>query len=70
MNYSLEILYFAWLLYSNVTDENLREALIKSNLVRCFTVNNLYKIIDILFEYWNTVYIFNIKNNKNSTYNI
>ena len=64
------MLYFIQLLYLSIVNKNLREAIIKGGLIRCITAGSQYKAIDIILEYQNTIYAINIKNNKNSIYNI
>ncbi|KAK3334427.1 hypothetical protein B0H65DRAFT_385726, partial [Neurospora tetraspora] len=47
-----------------------RNTIFKSSFIRYTITSNYYKPIDLFFEHINTTYAINIKNYKNSTYDI
>ena len=69
-NYGPEMLYFAWFLYPQVFDKSLRDAILKGGFIRCIIFSSSYKAINLFFEYINATYAIDIKNYKNSTYDI
>ncbi|KAI1818875.1 hypothetical protein F4861DRAFT_544638 [Xylaria intraflava] len=69
-NYGPEMLYFAWLLHPDVSDDHVRDAILQGGLVRCVTAGSGYKSIDLLLEHINAGYALDIKHHKNSTHDI
>ncbi|KAK3397333.1 hypothetical protein B0T20DRAFT_356137, partial [Sordaria brevicollis] len=57
-------------LYPNISNEYLREVILKVKLIRYTIFKSSYKAIDLFLEYINISCILDIKNNKNSIYNI
>ncbi|KAI1204052.1 uncharacterized protein F4807DRAFT_466077 [Annulohypoxylon truncatum] len=69
-NYGPEMLYFAWLLHTDVTEPELATGILRSGLVRCTTAGSGWKAIDLALEHINGAFAIDIKNNKNSTRNV
>ena len=71
LNYGIEMFYFVWLLYLDISiDPNLRNTILKGGFIRYIIVKSSYKAINLFLEYINVTYVINIKNYKNSTYDI
>ncbi|KAL2755202.1 hypothetical protein ACRALDRAFT_2107131, partial [Sodiomyces alcalophilus JCM 7366] len=68
--YGLEIMYFAWLLYPDISDKKVSEAILKGGLIRYVTTGSGYKAINLLIKYINASYTLDIKHNKNSIHDI
>ncbi|KAL2757206.1 hypothetical protein ACRALDRAFT_2101419, partial [Sodiomyces alcalophilus JCM 7366] len=68
--YSLEIMYFSWLLYPDISDKHISDAILKGGLIRYLTASDGYKAINLLIEHVNALYTLDIKYNKNSMHDI
>ncbi|KAK3311373.1 uncharacterized protein B0T15DRAFT_72705 [Chaetomium strumarium] len=67
-SYGLEMLYFSWLLHSDITDELLSDCIFRTGLVRCTTAGSGWKAIDLALQHINAPFALDIKKNRNSTH--
>ncbi|KAL2753603.1 hypothetical protein ACRALDRAFT_2110838, partial [Sodiomyces alcalophilus JCM 7366] len=58
------------LLYLDISNKKVSEAILKGGLIRYVITGSGYKAIDLLIEHINISYTLDIKYNKNSTHDI